>query len=286
MSGHAAPKKKVSDMKRLWGMSIDLDKCTGCGACQVACSQENNMPIFDDDSDLPKRVVFLDLMKVTNENDRDAKFGEVKVAYLPKMCMQCAGNDPENPHPPCVSVCPVVATDVGDDGVVSQIWSRCIGCRYCQASCPYEARVFHWWKPRYEGSFQEGLNPDVSVSSRGAVVKCTFCSHIWKRERDKMIAKGITDINAVQYTPACVSSCPTGAMKFGDLKDPQSPVYEEKLRRDPRAVRLVHSIDALRDTNPAEYERRMKIKDFPNPKVWYLTSNEWLREKLSGFKKS
>jgi len=83
-----------------------------------------------------------------------------------------------------------------------------------------------------------------------------------------------------------VASCPTGAMVFGDLKDPQSPVYEEKLRRDPRAVRLVHSIDALKDTNPAEYERRTKIKDFPNPKVWYLTGNEWLREKLSGFKKS
>jgi menaquinone reductase, iron-sulfur cluster-binding subunit len=280
---HEVKRKKVSEMKRRWGMSIDLDKCTGCGACQIACSQENNMPIFADDSDIPKRVVFLDLMKVTGDGDGKLKYPAVKVAYVPKMCQQCEGNDPENPRPPCVSVCPVVATDVGDDGVVSQVWSRCIGCRYCQASCPYEARAFNWWKPRYKGDFSLGLNPDVSVASRGTVVKCTFCSHIWKRERDKLLAKGVTDINAVLYTPACVSACPTGAIKFGDLNDPQSPVYEGNLRRDSRAVRLVHSIDKLRNTNPAEYERRIKIKDYPNPKVYYLTSQEWLRERLGGF---
>ncbi len=276
-------KKNNSDMKRLWGMSIDLDKCTGCGACQVACSQENNMPIFKDDSDTPKRVTFLDLMKVTNDKDSSKKYGDVKTAFVPKMCQQCAGNDPDNPHPPCVSVCPVVATDVGDDGVVSQIWSRCIGCRYCQASCPYEARVFNWWKPRYKDDFNEALNPDVSVASRGTIVKCTFCGHIWKRERDKLLAQGITDINAVQYTPACVGACPTNAIKFGDLRDPNSPVYENNLKRDPRAVRLMHSIDALRDSNPAEYERRLKMKNFPNPKVYYLTSQEWLRKMLGGF---
>lgn len=280
---HEVKNSKVSDMKRRWGMSIDLDKCTGCGACQLACNQENNMPIFTDDSDIPKRVVFLDLMKVTYAKDEKAKYGEVKVAFIPKMCQQCSGNDPENPKPPCVSVCPVVATDVGDDGVVSQIWSRCIGCRYCQASCPYEARVFNWWSARYEGSFKESLNPEVSIASRGTIVKCTFCSHIWKRERDRLVAKGVTDINAVQYTPACVAACPTGAMIFGDLNDPQSPVFEGKLKKDPRAVRLVHSIDALRQTNPAEHERRLTIKNYPNPKVYYLTSNEWLRKRLSVF---
>ena len=169
-------------------MAIDLDKCTGCGTCAIACAQENNMPMFEDDSDLPKRVQFLDLMKVTN--DRDAKFPDVEVCFIPKMCQQCEGNDPKNPKPPCVSVCPVVATDVGDDGIVSQVWSRCIGCRYCQASCPYEARAFNWWKPKYEGSFKNSLNTDVSVASRGTVVKCQFCSHIWKRERDKAVAAG------------------------------------------------------------------------------------------------
>ncbi|HQL44354.1 MAG TPA: 4Fe-4S dicluster domain-containing protein [Spirochaetota bacterium] len=276
----------MAKMTRRWGMVIDLDKCTGCGACNIACSQENNLPIFKDDSDVPKRVTFLDLVEVTNDKDPKAQYPDVKVAHLPKMCQQCSGNDPNHPQPPCVSVCPVVATDVGEDGVVSQIWSRCIGCRYCQVACPYEARVFHWWKPRYEGSFKKSLNPDVSVASRGTMVKCTFCSHIWKRERDRAIANGVTDINAVTYTPACASACPTNAIIFGDLNDPSSPVYEPAVQKDPRAVRLVHSIDELRTKDPAEYEKRLKIKDYPNPKVYYLTSQQWLRDKISGFKNS
>lgn len=264
---------KINDikMKKKWGMTIDLDKCTGCGNCQIACAQENNMPIFKDDSDINKRVAFLDLIKITNEHD--TKYPDTRVAYIPKMCQMCEGNDPDNPQPPCVSVCPVVATDVGDDGIISQIWSRCIGCRYCQAACPYEARVFNWWKPEYESSFKNSLNPDVSIASRGTVVKCTFCSHIWKRERDKAAANGEMDINKVNYTPACVAACPTGALVFGDLNDTASEV--SKLARDKRAVRLAHSIDKKPKNKQEELK---KIKQFPNPKVYYLTSSKWLRE--------
>ncbi len=271
---------KDSAMKRKWGMAIDLDKCTGCGACSIACNQENNMPIFEDDSDVPKRVAFLELMKVTN--DRDAKFPDVKTAFLPKMCQQCEGNEVghHKADPPCVSVCPAVATDVGDDGVVSQIWSRCIGCRYCQTACPYEARAFNWWKPEYEGAFKNSLNTDVSVASRGTIVKCTFCSHIWKRERDKAVAKGILDINAVLYTPACASACPTGAIVFGDLNDPESEV--SKLAKSDRAVRLVNTVD---DETPEKQKALMSKKQFMNPKVYYLTSQKWLRDMMR-FKKN
>jgi molybdopterin-containing oxidoreductase family iron-sulfur binding subunit len=282
--------KKVNQtkMKRKWGMAIDLDKCTGCGKCSIACNQENNMPIFEDDSDVPKRVAFLELMKVTN--DRDAKFPDVKTAYLPKMCQQCEGGT-KDPQAPCVSVCPAVATDVGDDGVVSQIWSRCIGCRYCQAACPYEARAFNWWKPRYEGTFKNGLSTEVSIASRGTIVKCTFCSHIWKRERDKMVAqafaekdqdkaKYLLDINSVLYTPACASACPTGAIVFGDLNDPNSEV--SKLAKSERASRLAHSIDDESEEKRAQFTKK---KDFANPKVYYLTSQKWLRAMMR-FKKN
>jgi len=267
-------KIKENKLNKLWGMAVDLDKCTGCGQCSIACDQENNMPIFEDDSDIPKRVAFLDLMQITN--DRDAKFPDVDVAYLPKMCQQCSGDNPEEPEPPCVSVCPAVATDVGDDGVVSQIWSRCIGCRYCQAACPYEARSFNWWKPKYETNFKNSLNPKVSIASRGTVVKCTFCSHIWKEEREKAAAKGITDINKITYTPACVAACPTGAMVFGDLNDPNSEI--SKLSKDKRAFRLVHTIDLK---SPEEQKRLKKIKNFPNPKVYYLTSKQWIKDMMS-----
>ncbi len=260
-------------MKRRWGMSIDLDKCTGCGNCAIACDQENNMPIFEDDSDVAKRVAFLDIMRVTN--DRDAKYPNVKTAFVPKMCQQCEGNDPKNPEPPCVSVCLATATDVGDDGVVSQVWSRCVGCRYCQVACPYEARVFNWWKPKYEGSFKKSLNPDISIASRGTVVKCTFCSHIWKQERDKLVQKGNLDINAVTYTPACVASCPNGAIIFGDLNDKNSEVT--KLSKSNRAVRIAHAID---DRSPAEQIKLKKMKHFANPKVYYLTSQQWLKDMM------
>ncbi|MDY6932859.1 MAG: 4Fe-4S dicluster domain-containing protein [Spirochaetota bacterium] len=259
-------RRELGMMKRKWGMVIDLDKCTGCGMCEVACMQENNMPIFEDDSNIPKRVSFLTLMKVTNDRENDLEYGDVKVVYIPKMCQQC-----ENPS--CVSVCPVTATDIGDDGVVSQIWSRCFGCRYCIAACPYEARVFNWWKPRYECTFKESLNPDVSIASRGTVVKCTFCSHIWKRERDKAVAKGITDINAVEYTPACVSACPTEAIVFGDLNDPTTRI--SKLIKSNRAFRLVHTVDEW------EESKKQKLKKlYPEPKVYYLTSHEWIRKMM------
>lgn len=266
-------------MKRRWGMVIDLDKCTGCGNCAVACSQENNMPIFEDDSDVAKRVTFLDIMRVTN--DRDAKYPNVKTAFVPKMCQQCEGNDPKNPEPPCVSVCLASATDVGDDGVVSQIWSRCVGCRYCQVACPYEARVFHWWKPKYEGSFKKSLNPDISIASRGTVVKCTFCSHIWKQERDRQVQKGNLDINAVTYKTACQVNCPTGAISFGDLNDEKSDlhkmIYKKKGVLNPRAVRIAHEID---DRKPADQAKLKKMKHFANPKVFYLTSQQWLKDMM------
>ncbi|MGL4370085.1 MAG: 4Fe-4S dicluster domain-containing protein, partial [Spirochaetota bacterium] len=171
-------------------------------------------------------------------------------------------------------------TDVGDDGVVSQIWSRCFGCRYCIASCPYDARVFNWWKPEYPGDLKKGLNPDVSIASRGTVVKCTFCSHIWKRERDKALAKGILDIYAVTYTPACVSACPTGAFVFGDLNDPSSEV--SKLKKSSRAFRLIHTVDEKPD---GEQKKLKKIKKYPEPKVYYLSSKKWIRDMMK-FKRS
>ncbi|MCP4130780.1 MAG: 4Fe-4S dicluster domain-containing protein [bacterium] len=268
-------KNYENQMHRRWGMAIDLDKCTGCGNCEIACSQENNMPIFKDDSDIPKKVTFLDLMTVTNDRDSD-KYGDVKVAYVPKMCQQCEGNDPDDPKPPCVSVCVAVATDTGDDGVVSQVWSRCVGCRYCQTACPYEARVFNWWKPKYETDFKKSLNPEVSIASRGTIVKCTFCSHIWKRERDKAVQNDELDINAVTYTPACTASCPTGAMVFGDLNDKESEVY--LLSQSENAYRLAHSIDQVKDKKVKA--DMLSKKQYASPKVYYLTKQPWLRDML------
>jgi molybdopterin-containing oxidoreductase family iron-sulfur binding subunit len=259
-------KKHNPKMKRRWGMAIDLDRCTGCGECALACSAENNMPFSLDDSDYRKRVSFLDVMTVTNEGQ--AKYPDVRKASLPRMCQHCEGPNPGEPDPPCVSACPVEATDVGDDGIVSQIHARCTGCRSCMAACPYGARVFNWKKPQYEGSFKNALNPLVSIAARGTVVKCTFCGHIWKRERDRAAAKGDADINSVTYTPACVSACPTGAMVFGDLNDPSSEV--SRLAGDSRAFRLSDSSN----------EKAARTKKNPGPKVWYLSGRQWIRDAI------
>jgi molybdopterin-containing oxidoreductase family iron-sulfur binding subunit len=169
-------KKKVSDMKRLWGMALDLDKCTDAGPAS-RLQPGKQYADFDDDSDIPKRVVFLDLMKVTNDRDKDAKFGDFKWRTFPKFACSARETTRKTAPPLRIGV-PGRGDRRGDDRVVSQICRAASAAVTARASCPYEARVFNWWKPRHEGSFQEGLNPDVSVPSRGTVVKCTFCSHI------------------------------------------------------------------------------------------------------------
>lgn len=252
--------------KYKFGMVIDLDKCTGCGTCMVACASENNVSVRTDESDKERSIAWMELFKITNGKP----FPQTEVSYFPRPCMHC------HHKTPCVSVCPPTATQMDyETGIVSQIYTRCIGCRYCQASCPYEARVFNWWKPRYEGSFKNSLNPEVSIASRGTVVKCTFCSHIWKRERDKAVAAGELDINAVTYTPACVAACPTKAMVFGDLNDPNSELNQLLKKEKGREFRLVHPID---EKDEKTQEKMKSVKNFPNPKVYYLTSKQWIKD--------
>jgi molybdopterin-containing oxidoreductase family iron-sulfur binding subunit len=128
---------------------------------------------------------------------------------------------------------------LSEEGIVGQIYSRCIGCRYCMAACPYGAKVFNWYEPQWPGDTERRANPDVSLRPKGVVEKCTFCHHriIRAREQAKLEGREIRDEEVV---PACAESCPTKAITFGDLDSRESRVTE--LTHSPRAFQLQHDL--------------------------------------------
>lgn len=208
-----------------YGMVIDLDRCTGCGACVVACQMENNVPSATDEENKNGRAIrWMDLITIEEEG---------RTRILPRPCMQCA-------NPPCTKVCPTRATYLSEEtGIVGQIFSRCIGCRYCTTACPYTVRYFNWRPAEFPEPSAKRLNPDVSVRPKGVVEKCTFCSHRLQRVRDRAAAER-REVREGEYVPACVEVCPARAMVFGDLDDHGSEAA--RLIRSSRALRLMEDL--------------------------------------------
>ncbi len=212
-----------------WGMVIDLDRCTGCQACVMACKAENNIPPVGLKEAVRGRII--SWMQVLTEGDEDHP-GE-KIRFLPRPCLQCE-------NPPCTKVCPVYATYQNPEGIVAQIYERCIGTRFCMAACPYNAIYFNWRVYQKEGP---GQNPDVSVRPKGIVEKCKFCHHRLQKGRERARAEK-RELEPGEYVPACVEACPARAIIFGDLSDPGSEV--SRLARSPRAFKLQEELG----TNP------------------------------------
>lgn len=249
-----------------FGMVIDLDKCTGCGACLVACMSENNVPFKPDESDKLTSITWMRVYQLNNGKP----YPETDICYLPRPCQHCEG---DHGHSPCVSVCPATATDYGmDTGIVSQIYTRCFGCRYCMAACPYHARYFNWWDPVWPDGMEKYLNPNVSVRMRGVVEKCSFCYHRYQLARDKAIyqyAEGERDSLALEedeYQTACTQACPAGAIIFGDLNNPSHRVHQIAQPDEKRSGR---------PKNPKAF--RLLERLGTNTKVYYLSSREWVR---------
>ncbi len=157
---------------------------------------------------------------------------EVRTRFIPRPCMHCD-------RPPCTAVCPVGATSIDREGIVGQYYPRCIGCRYCANACPYTVKSFNWKAPSYPKSSEPMLNPDVSTRPAGVIEKCTFCHHRLQRARDQARAE-TRPLRESDYVPACVESCPTGAIVFGDLDDPRHRVAQ--LVKSPRAFRLLEEL--------------------------------------------
>ncbi len=215
-----------------WGMSIDLNSCIGCGACVVACTAENNVPVVGKQEVIRSREMHWIRIDRYFSSDFDPKEGEAgdikkmenpsdmpKVVFQPVMCQHCA-------HAPCETVCPVIATSHSSEGMNQMIYNRCVGTRYCANNCPYKVRRFNWFRYADNAKFDFNmnndlgkmvLNPDVVVRSRGVMEKCSLC--VQRLQEGKLNAKreGRT-VKEGEVNTACAQSCPTHAITFGDYK--------------------------------------------------------------------
>jgi molybdopterin-containing oxidoreductase family iron-sulfur binding subunit len=222
-SGRQIPISEGSykNAKHRWAMAIDLDRCTGCSACIVACNAENNVPVVG--PEMIKRGREMQWIRIERwEEKMDS--GHPDVRFLPMMCQHCG-------DAPCEIVCPVYATYHNPEGLNAQVYNRCVGTRYCSNNCPYKVRSFNWFDyaaPEKETfAFPEPmnwqLNPDVTVRSKGVMEKCTMC--VQRILKGKGTAKDESrDVREGEINTACAQSCPTEAIVFGDLADPESRV--------------------------------------------------------------
>jgi MoCo/4Fe-4S cofactor protein with predicted Tat translocation signal len=272
-----------------WGMSIDLNVCTGCSACVVACQAENNIPVVGKLQVAHGRIMHwlrIDRYYASNKpfnQDRGDWPVNPEVVHQPMPCQHCE-------NAPCETVCPVNATVHSEDGLNVMAYNRCVGTRYCSNNCPFKVRRFNYFdynqrpvgKRKVAGAlniYEEYFaplttkgapdivkmqkNPNVTVRMRGVMEKCTFC--VQRIEEAKIAAharagaSADTGIPHDSFTTACAQACPTGAIVFGDIKDPESRV--SKMKAQDRNYRLLDYLNVVARTS---YLARIRN---PNPKM-------------------
>jgi molybdopterin-containing oxidoreductase family iron-sulfur binding subunit len=217
--------RKITDFYTLpdhptyrFGLTVDTNACTGCGACSVACYAENNLPIVG------KRKVAegreMGWIRINRYWEQDIG-GVDDIHFVPMMCQQCG-------HAGCENVCPVLATYHNLDGLNAMVYNRCVGTRYCSNACPFSARRFNWHTYQWPEPFNLQLNPDVMVRQMGVMEKCTFC--VQRLRSTKAAVRNDGNFTATvpherwEQVPACAEACPSQALTFGNLNDEKSKV--------------------------------------------------------------
>jgi molybdopterin-containing oxidoreductase family iron-sulfur binding subunit len=217
-----------------WAMAVDLSRCTGCSACVTACYAENNIPTVGEDQVFKGRE--MSWMRIERYWEGGHDGAPIEARFAPIMCQHCD-------NAPCEPVCPVYAAYHTPDGLNGQVYNRCVGTRYCSNNCPFKVRYYNWLKYN-ESAWPEPLNlqlnPEVTVRARGVMEKCTFCvqrirgAQHTARLEDRALRDG-------EITPACVQACPSKAMAFGNVKDPEAKVVQ--WARDPRGYTMLELIN-------------------------------------------
>ena len=227
-----------------WGMSVDLDKCTGCGACVTACYAENNIPVVGKDEVVRGRAMaWLRVDRYYVEDAGSETKGRMR--FIPMFCQQCG-------KAPCETVCPVYAAYHTEEGLNGQVYNRCIGTRYCANNCPYKVRRFNWFPHDWPSPLNWQLNPDVTVRTKGVMEKCNFCIQriVEGKNNARMEQRAVRD---GEIRTACQQTCPAQAITFGDLKNEEAALTA--LVHDSR--RAYHVLEELNTTPAVTYLKRI-----------------------------
>jgi anaerobic selenocysteine-containing dehydrogenase/Fe-S-cluster-containing dehydrogenase component len=222
--------------KHQWGMTIDVNACTGCSACVAACYAENNLPVVGKEEVDRGRI--MSWIRIERYFPSEKEETQAPLLYLtPMLCQQCD-------HAPCEPVCPVFAAVHTEEGLNGQIYNRCVGTRYCENNCPYKVRRFNWFAPEWPAPLNLQLNPDVTVRGAGVMEKCTFCiqriqyAEITARTEDRALRDG-------EIVPACAQACPARAITFGDMKDSASAMMQRRTGNQARSYTALRELNTL-----------------------------------------
>ncbi|HRF25901.1 MAG TPA: TAT-variant-translocated molybdopterin oxidoreductase [Ferruginibacter sp.] len=254
-----------------WGMSIDLNTCTGCSACVVACTAENNVSVVGKIQ--VQRAHEMHWLRIDRYFTGDKQNPDV--VFQPMLCQHCD-------NAPCENVCPVAATNHSSEGLNQMTYNRCIGTRYCANNCPYKVRRFNWLDYTGSDSFADNqeplrgtdlddsvfqmnedltrmvLNPDVTVRARGVIEKCSFC--VQRLQESKLESKKNQDPSIVRNVKtACMQACPTHAISFGNVNDKESDVY--KIRNVDQKDRTFYVLEQLHVLPNVSYLAKIRNTD-------------------------